>query len=35
MLATIGDIRLFMDADNSTKIDEIAAFAFLNKAMMW
>ncbi|MEK7617940.1 MAG: dolichyl-phosphate beta-glucosyltransferase [Patescibacteria group bacterium] len=26
MLATIGDIRLFMDADNSTKIDEIAKF---------
>ena len=26
MLAAIGDIRVFMDADNSTKIDEIAKF---------
>lgn len=26
MLAAVGDIRVFMDADNSTKIDEIAKF---------
>ncbi len=26
MLAATGDVRLFMDADNSTKVDEIAKF---------